>query len=178
MEIKYCRNIDDIYCQYPNQNSAQKVFLWLYCKNEHATIGPDYEIGGSVSMDIWHNHIIRWEIPLITINAANKLLDDLKPRLEKIMAGYTSEWNGSNCVGKYTDEANDEIAEIHSICENISEPLLNICDAEDYFQYSPPCVDDNTNIDALACELEDEALKDNDVILYNTEDYLKKIIGL
>ena len=77
------------------------------------------EIGrGSTSSDCWHGRSIRWLIsPWLRVRAINYLLEELELLAQRVVDGYDEEWDGSNWVGTYTDDAESAKHQIESICE-------------------------------------------------------------
>lgn len=72
----------------------------------------------SVPGDVWHNRTIRWSVtPHLSQAACQELLDDpdVRALLERVHAGHSVEWDGSNMVGVLTEdavEAGEELQEL------------------------------------------------------------------
>ena len=98
---------------YPRQCTSQPCYIELDCDDEELSADYSSEIGNAVPGYVWHNRAIRFQIPALTADAANSLMEDLLERCQKIVDGYEQVWNGSNHVGKYTSEAQGIIDAIH-----------------------------------------------------------------
>ena len=77
----------------------------LYC---------DTRDGDGVPMDIWHHRRLCWTIGALTADAANALMTEVLPLAERVVAGYSPKWNGSNTVGELDDDAQD--ADASDLC--------------------------------------------------------------
>jgi len=118
-----------LHCHYDGQIEAQPVYIEI--DPEAGTVSADCngEIGNAIPMNVYHGRIMRVGIPCLTASAANRLMRDLLPLVEKLAAGYTCEWDGSNNVGRLTDEAMAALEAIQYRCM-YTEPF----DGTDYVQ--------------------------------------------
>lgn len=108
-----------VYRSYPQQTSAQPAFIEM---DEDGAVGVDWDgiIGGGVPMDVWHRQTQRWSIPNTLTGAA--LADflgreDVQALLYRIHAGHSVEWDGSNHVGRLTQDAVDASYALERLCE-------------------------------------------------------------
>ena len=102
---------DALYTLYQGQNAPQSVSLTL---SESGEIGYEIEaLGGGVSSYRWLSRTLAWCLPIVPSPASLlELIKDLRPLLERVHAGHSILWDGSNHRGYLTDdasEANDEI---------------------------------------------------------------------
>lgn len=95
----------DLYEHYYGQTNLQPAYLELEGSELRAGYNP--EIGNAVPEYAWNRRALRWTIPPLTAYAANALMRDLLPLMERVAAGYTIEWDGSNNVGRLTPGAED-----------------------------------------------------------------------
>lgn len=78
----------------------------------------------STPMDVWHKRVLRWSAypsegaGVVDPAKLTLLAEKLRPLLEIVAAGHEVEWNGSNHVGKMTEEAEEASDQIDSIVEN------------------------------------------------------------
>jgi len=107
-----------LYCRYQGQTAPQPCYVELDCESGTLTAAYNGEIGNAVPITVWHNRCLRWPIPALREGAALELLTELLPICERIVAGYSSEWDGSNHVGEYTDAAEDAASEVHDLCRD------------------------------------------------------------
>jgi hypothetical protein len=108
---------NELFVQYQGQSQPQPVHVSLDCRTGELSAEYDPEIGGSRPMDVHHGHVCRWRIPVLTAEAANALLADLAPIAQRVVDGYSSEWDGSNHVGRLSDDADDAAIDIDALCD-------------------------------------------------------------
>ena len=114
-----------VFHKYPQQFTVQPAYIELDCRGE-GEILADYnaEIGSGVPEYVWHHHAIRWRISAKTTRKSLKALFKDAAFLavcHRILAGYESEWNGSNHVGKYCDDAQEAIMQAKILIETSLE---------------------------------------------------------
>lgn len=98
----------------------QSAYLYL-TETGHVYVAP----GGSdtvsgVPMDIWHGRRLRWPLsPYLTREQVIELLDDpqVHELLERVHAGHRVEWDGSNHVGRLSEDALDAAEELRQYLE-------------------------------------------------------------
>lgn len=116
-----------LYARYPQQYNTQPAYVEI---NPTArTISADYsgEIGNAVPMSVWHGRIIRISVPaeIHGPSLAEYLqLPETVAQLEQICDGYDERWDGSNHIGRLTEDAHAvaeqlerDIAEDVMVCE-------------------------------------------------------------
>jgi hypothetical protein len=133
--IRPAENKTELYCRYGDQTNPQGVLIELDCESGVLRAMYNPEIGNAVPCDVWHGRSLRYTIPCYTASAANDLLASLVPLAQRVLDGYTSEWDGSNNVGKLAADAQAASEQISAICE--PEPYaegntVNVCDADDW----------------------------------------------
>lgn len=101
-----------------------KIFVTQQCNNN------------STSMDVWHGVVMTATIPHVDENHLREFLTGNED-IQKIIDGMDTVWNGSNHVGKHTDEA-WELFE--SLVKEISSWGNFYCmwRAEDWFGHNTP----------------------------------------
>lgn len=176
--IKEVEGEFDLYCHYRGQPEVQPCFIELDL--EEGTLSADYdgEIGGAVPFNVWHRRAIRWEIPLMTAEAVNGLMEVVLPLAQRVFDGGEIEWDGRNHVGVYDADAEEAIEEIERICAD-AESDLEVWEASEWLSAAEDelgVTADSTDEElvALAEGLESEAL-DEGVILEDTLDYLSRL---
>jgi hypothetical protein len=55
-------------------------------------------------------------VPVLRADSANALLAAIAPLAERVVAGYSSQWDGSNQVAEYNTDATEAIEEIARLC--------------------------------------------------------------
>lgn len=93
----------------PGQSSPNPAFLELDCGT--GGLHLDWNASpGMTPMNVWHGHALRWSVPpYLTQEQCDALLADetVRTLAARITAGYSSEWDGSNHVGRLTADASD-----------------------------------------------------------------------
>jgi len=107
----------ELLCRYPRQSEPQPCYLSLDCETQRIWCTYDAEIGNAVPTHVWHRRTLRWSIPPLTAEAANDLMERVRPLAAQIVAGYEAVWDGSNHVGRYTADAEAAIEQIERICD-------------------------------------------------------------
>jgi len=178
LEIQKVEGNADLFHQYPLQMQSQPCFLEL---SEGGTVCCDWdgEIGGGVPCTVWSRRDLRWDIPCLPANMANKLMEELLQLLERVHAGHTVEWDGSNMSGSLDEDAQDASEEIDEHIRNIDhDEFLRVSDADDWFQdYTPDITAETTDeeITAIAAS-EVETARDAGIhVLRGIEEYLENL---
>jgi hypothetical protein len=125
------------YAHYPGQTSPQPVYVYLDCADGRMGIESNAAIGGGAPMEVYHGHVQRWTVQggaYISAQAAHELLDEIAPLAERVMAGYSSEWDGSNHRASFTADAQTAIDEIDRICSEWDGERDQVWDAGDWLQ--------------------------------------------
>jgi len=133
--------IDDAYpryVHYQGQHEPQDVRLIL---TQEGTVYVDYDpiIGSGTTSDLHHDIDLAWSgIPSETTGAEiNEFLRDVTPLMERVHAGHSVEWDGSNQVGRLDDDATKASDEIdRAIADNFEwhEPKFEMYDPADFFE--------------------------------------------
>jgi hypothetical protein len=124
-----------LYHRYPVQTSEQPVYVELDCAVGELTAETSGEIGNAVPMSVWHGHTQRWAIPVLKINAANKLLRELAPLAARVCAGYAPHWDGHNHVARFTTDADNALEEIEATCGALADDgdAMQVWQAADWY---------------------------------------------
>lgn len=127
----------DLYMRYRRQSSPQPTHIYLE-RDGRVTADVDGEIGGAVSHDVWHGITRRYKLPspYMTAEAINAAIDALAPLLARVHDGHSVAWDGSNKVGKLTDDALDAEGEIERYLDGIDPSegeLVTVWDASEWF---------------------------------------------
>ena len=103
-------------CLYDGQEKEQQVLVVLDCPEAVLYVDYDGVVGNGVPMEAYHGHVRRWGIPSAMPEVIGELLDDLLPLAQRVVDDYESQWDGSNHVASFTDDARAALAEIDSRC--------------------------------------------------------------
>ena len=151
-----------LYRKYDRQTNPQPVYLEIDPARETISMEWNAEIGNAVPSAVWHNIILRYTLPITpTVSAADELLQGIAPLAERIIAGHTTEWDGSNHVGRLNADAqaaSDELTEIIGDMD-AEDDAQQVWDG-DYLYEVVRLVDADTPDEWIAAkvrEIEDEA---------------------
>lgn len=127
-----------LYHQYSGQSEPQPVYVSLDCRDGGSVdIDWDGEVGNGVSSDVWHGHTQRWPVYVYDGGAISEIVEEMRPQLERVVAGYTTQWDGNNCVAKFTDDATEAYKNIQAGLDQLEEyDNTEVYQADDYLQYA------------------------------------------
>ena len=147
---------DELYHRYPAQMSPQDAYLYLDIEEGNLRCGVDPEIGGAKPMSVYHQRVLRWPIPPLTIAGVNELLTRVREHATTILAHSRVTWNGSNHVGQFDAVAERAFETIYDICTASWDPVLvlQVYEASDWL--SSVALDD---FDLSAQSTDDEILE-------------------
>lgn len=113
-----------LYERYASQTNAQPANVVLYCDTAELTAFAAGEIGGGVPADVYHRRVLRWHVcNELTGPAVAELLAEVAPLAQRVVDGYSVEWDGNNNVGRYTEDASEAAEEIEALCAEAVERL-------------------------------------------------------
>ncbi len=138
VEIRYVESDTELHQQYRGQSAPQDVYVELDCVRGILRAAYNPEIGNAVTSDVANGHTQCWEIAPLKADAANALLDEIAPLAARVVAGYSSEWDGSNHVAEFDGDAEDAIETIEALCEKIRDrdddsEKISVWQASDWF---------------------------------------------
>ena len=171
--IKPLEKLDLVHVDYAASDLRQEQ-AYLYFDPENGKIWTDtlntFERSG-VPMSVYHGVILRWPLPASTNGEwlTRSINDgDLDNLFDRIKAGYTCDWDGSNWVGTLNRDAEDAYWEIDYMLEKFVDLDLGVWWADEWLA---DVQDDELGINA---ETTDEELKtiaeewDNEAASYGT----------
>ncbi len=118
---------DELFCHFPGQSNSQDVYLYLDPEDGELSCSYSTAIGSGMPMRVWRGTLLRWQIPALTAEAANKLMEQVVPLARRVVDGHVTDWDGSNHVGYLTTE-DAEVA---------SEEIQAACDPNNYSNWDP-----------------------------------------
>lgn len=105
VRIVECTEPAELFRQYANENEPQGVYIELDTQAGTLCADWDGEIGGAIPFSVYHGLARRYSIPLLTASAANRVMQEIAPFAERIVAGTTAEWDGNNTVAVLDEDA-------------------------------------------------------------------------
>lgn len=107
---------DELYCHYSGQFQTQQAILSLDLESGEMTCSYNAEIGTGIPASVYHQRTIWLDIPTLTADAANQLMDDVEPLAQRIVDGAEIEWDGNNHVGSLNEDAQAALDEMAAAC--------------------------------------------------------------
>ena len=141
----------------------------------------------SMTFDQYHRRILEWSSHMVFAVEADHamilaLAEKLQPLLDRVIDGYTIEWDGNNNVGKLTDDAqvaSDEITDIMDRLhpEDWSTPV-DVWDAREWLGDFHDITADTTDneIKLKAWKFTDAAAADKIHLTYNRGETMSDIL--
>ena len=170
---------ESLYHKYIHQNEPQGVYLEI--SQTDASLDWNGEIGNAVPEAVYHCRVRRYELPIIPkTDAANNLLTEWTPLIQRIADGLDSRWNGHNHIGTLTEdaqEANEELAELIDELRDCDHLAVVAWDAVDWLddfnpaEYNLTAQTTDKELSAIVARLEDESKPDADIV-YGLESFL------
>ncbi|GHG33221.1 hypothetical protein GCM10018777_56690 [Streptomyces albogriseolus] len=105
ISITPCTEPAELFRHYDGQSEPQPAYIEL--DTQAGTLLADYdaEIGNAVPASVWHGLERRYRIPILTADAANRVMQEIVPLAERIVAGTEAEWDGNNTVAVMNEDA-------------------------------------------------------------------------
>lgn len=103
--ITPCTEPAELHRHYPGQTEPQDCFIALDIRDGHMWADYNPEVGNGVPADVWHGLVRRYDIPPLTAQAANRVMEEIRPLAERIFTDSEEVWDGSNHVARLGDDA-------------------------------------------------------------------------
>lgn len=115
VRIIACTEPAELYRHYDGQTEAQGAYIELDTQDPSLLADYDSEVGGAIPFSVYHGLQRRYGIPVLTADAANRVMEEILPFAERIVAGAETEWDGNNTVVVLNDDAQaaEEALEAH-----------------------------------------------------------------
>ncbi|MEU1071957.1 MULTISPECIES: hypothetical protein [unclassified Streptomyces] len=109
-----CTTPAKLFHQYPDEFKPQPAYIELDLRAGTLLADYDSEIGNAVPFSVHHGFERRYTIPVLTAEAANRVMREIAPLADRILADWDDRWDGNNTVavlGKDAQAAEEEIEE-------------------------------------------------------------------
>ncbi|WP_127469563.1 hypothetical protein [Streptomyces sp. B27] len=114
IEIIRCTAPDELYCRYDGQSEAQGAYIELDLQRSTLLADYDAQVDGGVPAAVYHGFERRYAVPVLTGEAANRVMEEIKPLAARVLADWEEVWDGNNMVARLGEDAQaaeDEIGE-------------------------------------------------------------------
>lgn len=105
VRIIECTEPTELYRHYDGETQAQPAYIELDTQAGTLLATYNAEIGNGIPFSVRHGLDRRYGIPIVTAEAANRIMQEIAPLADRVIAGTEAEWDGSNTVAKLNDDA-------------------------------------------------------------------------
>ncbi|MFE2528758.1 hypothetical protein ACFXEL_31565 [Streptomyces sp. NPDC059382] len=107
-----CTSPTELFRHYDGQSEAQPAYIELDLPNGLLLADYNAVIGNAVPPTVRNGQDRRYTIPVLTADAANRVMKEIAPLADRILADWEEVWDGNNTVvrlGEDARAAEDEI---------------------------------------------------------------------
>lgn len=105
VRIIECTQDDELYAHYHGQTEPQSAYIELDTQEGSLHATYDSDIGGAIPFSVYHGLDRRYRIPVLTAEATNRVMQEIAPLADRIIAGTKAEWDGNNTVAVLNEDA-------------------------------------------------------------------------
>lgn len=105
---------------------TEKVYLWIDWETGKVDFSSKHQSEwGNTTFHEYHGHSTRFEVSGDKVRALRAWFkENVAPLVAEVVAGYRSEWNGSNNVARFSEDAQVSLQRIRDLFELRRERLL------------------------------------------------------
>jgi len=105
IRIIECTTATELFRHYDGETRPQPAYIEL--DTQEGTLYASYnsEVGTAVPESVHHGLDRRYGIPLLTADAVNRVMEEIAPLAERIVAGTEAVWNGESTVAEMNQDA-------------------------------------------------------------------------
>lgn len=179
IQLPDAAEVAPLFKQYDGQAMPQPAYVEL---TEDGQVTADWsgEIGGALPMTVWHGRTRRYRVPsAIKGSGLRALVERIQPLLERVHGGHLVEWDGSNLVGRLSDDAQAAEEQIERDIERLGEidDVAQVWDAGDWLPRRDLLQHWTGPLDEAVQELETLAELDDIVLRGNVRETLVETAG-
>lgn len=118
VKIRRVEAPDELFRHYPGQSGPQPAELSLDIRDGDLACGFNPELGPPYGQTtaVAYGLVLTADIPVLTADAANRLLDEAAPIAQRVLDGADEYWNGDNRVGRLNPAAESAWGELVDLC--------------------------------------------------------------
>ncbi|RZD62941.1 hypothetical protein C0Q58_14470 [Streptomyces albidoflavus] len=113
--ITYCTSSTELFHQFKGEHERQSAYIELDLRNETLLASYDGVVGSGSPFSVAHGFERRYVVPLLTGEAANRLMDEIAPLASRVVADWEEHWDGSNFVAVLGEDATAAEAEMEEL---------------------------------------------------------------
>ncbi len=100
-----CKDATELYRHYDGQSEAQSCYIELDLREQTLLASYNAEIGNAIPFSVHYGLERRYSIPVLTADAANRVMKELAPLADRILADWEEHWDGNNTVARIGEDA-------------------------------------------------------------------------
>ncbi|MBK3584355.1 hypothetical protein JHN49_11680, partial [Streptomyces sp. MBT57] len=112
VKIIHCTDPDELHRHYDGQSEPQGAYIELDLQQNTLLADYESEIGSGSSAAVRHGFERRYQIPVLTGAAANRVMEEIAPMAARMLADWEEVWDGNNMVARLGEDAQAAEAEI------------------------------------------------------------------
>ncbi|MGY3341101.1 hypothetical protein ACVW0K_007294 [Streptomyces filamentosus] len=105
----------ELHLQYKGQSKPQPAYLELDLEAGRLYADTDAVVGSGSPDSVRHGFDRRYRIPALTGQAADRLLEEIRPLAQRMLADWEEVWDGNNMVARLGEDALAAEEEIEAI---------------------------------------------------------------
>lgn len=133
VQISECTEPAELYRHYQNEFEPQPCYIELDLRDGMMLATYNAEIGNAVPFEVYYGFQRRYAIPILHAEAVNRVMEELTPLAERVLADWEKVWDGENMVARLGEDAEAAEEEIRSklVFDEGDPDLLVVWSAED-----------------------------------------------
>jgi hypothetical protein len=112
VEIIRCTAPTELYRRYDRQSEAQNAYIELDLRAGSLLADYDAEVGNASPDTVHRGFERRYPIPVLTGEAANRVMEEIAPMAARVLADWEEVWDGHRMVARLGQDAEEAEAEI------------------------------------------------------------------
>ncbi|MFJ9188560.1 hypothetical protein ACIRQO_36600 [Streptomyces anulatus] len=112
VKIIRCTEPTELHRHYDGQNESQDAYIELDLRQGSLLADYDAEVGNAAPPAVHHGFERRYPIPVLTGDAANRVMEEIAPMAARVLADWEEIWDGNNMVARLGEAARAAEAEI------------------------------------------------------------------
>lgn len=100
-----CTHPDELYRHYDGQSEPQDTYIELDTQSETLSATHNAEIGNAIPFSVHCGLDRRYRIPILTADAVNRVMHQIAPLADRVIAGTEIVWDDNNTVARLDDDA-------------------------------------------------------------------------
>lgn len=105
VEIIRCTQPTELYRLYHGQSQAQPAYIELDLRRGSLLADYNAEVGNARPAEVRHGFERHYPIPVLTGEAANRVMGEIAPMAARMLADWDDFWDGNNMVARLGEDA-------------------------------------------------------------------------